>query len=438
MRSVISGFFWVSLYLVAVLAPVLLMLVPPVPTGRGFWVELSVALGFVGLTQIGIQFVLIARFKQITAPYGLDVILQYHRKIAVVAVILILLHPVVLLLEHPSRIMLFNPFSGTYASRFGLLAVVALIAIVVTSLWRERLRLNYERWRVAHAVLGVAALVFAQAHISMAGLYINTPWKQAFWICSSVLLVSLLGYLRFVKPALQRRRPWRVVSVEDVGADTHALTIEPVGHEGFSFEPGQFAWIKVSESPYSIDEHPFSFASSADRPGNLSFGIKALGDFSSSVPEMEKGATVFVDGPHGAFSIDRFQAPGFVFIAGGIGITPFIGFLRTMADRRDPRPVTLIFGAPTEDDLAYREELKALAEKVDLETVFVLEDPPEDWPHEEGVVTKDLLERRLPRERYQLRFFVCGPPVMIDAVEKALIRHDIPRDHIHTERFALA
>jgi predicted ferric reductase len=438
MNRMIAGVFWISLYLVVVLAPVVLMLTPPLPSGRAFWVEFSVALGFVGLTQIGLQFVLIARFKPLTAPYGMDVILQYHKKIALVAVALILAHPLLLLIEHPARIMLFNPLGGTWASRLGLLAVAALLVLTVTSLWREELKLNYERWRVAHAVLGVLALVAAQAHVSLAGLYINTPWKQAFWIVSSALLVSLVGYLRFVKPVRMQERSWRVVGVHDEGGDTHTLIIEPNGHDGLRFEPGQFAWIKVADSPYSVDEHPYSFASSAENPERISFGIKALGDFSKSIPYVEEGACVYVDGPHGAFSIDRYQAPGYVFIAGGIGITPIMSFLHTMEDREDPRPVLLFYSSAEEGDLAYREEIERLKEGLDLDVVYVLEEPPEDWEHEEGFVTEELLERRLPEERFARKYFICGPPAMLESVEESLDALGVPTAHVHHEKFELA
>jgi predicted ferric reductase len=436
MTRVVSGAFWMGLYMVAVVVPVILMLAPPLPSGRAFLVELSMALGFVGLTQIGIQFVLIARFKQVTAPYGIDIILQYHRKIAIVAVVLILLHPLILLIEHPARIVLFNPLQGTYASRFGLLSLALLLVLVVLSLKREQLGLNYERWRISHALLGVLALIAAQAHVSMAGLYINTTWKQVFWIGFSVLLVSMVCYLRLVKPAFLKRRPWRVVDVHAEGPDTYQLTIEPEGHPGMSFEPGQFAWVKL-QSPWSVDEHPYSFASSAERPRRISFGIKIVGDFSSGVPQIQHGTCVYLDGPHGAFSIDRFQAPGFVFIAGGIGITPFMSFLHTMDDRRDPRPATLIYGGRTADALAFRTQLDDLQKRLQLDVVYVLEEPPEDWEHEEGIVTADLLERRLPRERFRRSFLLCGPPVMLENVQRTLREYGVPQDHIQLERFDL-
>ncbi|HSJ05068.1 MAG TPA: hypothetical protein VK936_00110, partial [Longimicrobiales bacterium] len=62
MDRTLAGLFWLLLYLAVVLVPAGLMLVPPVPSGRPFWLEFSIALGFVGLTQIGLQFLLIARF----------------------------------------------------------------------------------------------------------------------------------------------------------------------------------------------------------------------------------------------------------------------------------------------------------------------------------------------------------------------------------------
>lgn len=438
MSRAISGFFWITLYLLVVLVPVFAMLLPPVPSGRNFWLEFSVALGFVGLTQIAVQFVLIARFRRVTRPYGIDIILRYHRQIAMVAVAAILLHPLIIVLDNPSRAKLLNPFGGNQASRAAWVSVVALLAIVGTSIFRERLKLNYEWWRFSHLVLGVVAIVFAQLHVSLAGLYTNTAWKQAIWIGTAAAMVGLVIYLRLVKPAWQRGYTWRVAEVRPERGDTHALVLEPVGHPGIRFAPGQFAWIKLAHSPFTLEEHPFSFSSSAERSDRLEFGIKALGDFSGAVGEIPVGTRAFLDGPHGAFSIDRYAAVGYVFVAGGVGITPFMSFLRTMADRGDPRPVLLIYAEKSWEDVAYRDELGELEEKLDLETVYVLEDAPEGWEGETGFVTGDLLEECLPREKFARFCFVCGPPAMMDAVHTALLEHGVPEAHIQMEKFALA
>jgi predicted ferric reductase len=433
----IGGLFWLLLYLAIVLVPVFLMLVPPVPSGRPFWLEFSIALGFVGLTQIGLQFLLIARFKRVTAPYGIDVILRYHRQIAMVAVGAILLHPIILVIDYPARLKLLNPLSGNWASRFALISLFALLVIVVSSVFRERIKLDYERWRMLHLFLGVSAIVFAQLHASMAGLYINTAWKQAVWIVMASVMVGFVVFLRVLKPAWQKSHDWKVAEVRKERGDTFTLVLEPVGHDGFRFEPGQFAWIKLAGSPFTLEEHPFSFASSGERSDRVEFGIKALGDFTSAIGDVAPGTRAYVDGPHGAFSIDRYPAPGYVLIAGGVGITPFMSILHTMADRGDPRPVLLFYADKKWENVAYREALEELQGRLDLEVVYVLEEPDDDWDGETGFITGELLERRLPKEQFERDYMICGPPVMMDLVQEALRERGVPHAQIQLERFAL-
>jgi predicted ferric reductase len=434
----ISGVFWIGLYLLVVLAPVFLMMVPPVPSGRGFWLEFSVALGFVGLTQIAVQFVLIARFRTVTAPYGIDLILQYHRQIALMATMAILAHPAIIFIDNPSRLKLLNPLGGNWASRAGIAAIFCLLAIVVTSMFREQLRLSYERWRLTHLLLGVGAIAFAQVHVSMAGLYTNNGWKHAIWIVTAAAMVGLVVYLRLIKPAWQRNYRWEVARVKSLGGDTWELSLRPVGHEGIRFLPGQFAWIKLAGSPFTMEEHPFSFSSSAERRDRVDFGIKELGDFTGRVESISPGTKAYLDGPHGAFSIDRYPAVGYIFISGGVGITPIMSFLHTMADRKDPRPVLLIHAEKTPGEIAYRDDLEGLSTRLDLEVVYVIEDPPEGWSGERGFVDADLLGRHVPDEGISRMFFLCGPPPMMDAVVGALGEMGVDRKNVQMEVFKLA
>lgn len=438
MNRAISGVFWIGLYLLVVLAPIGLMMVPPVPSGRGFWLEFSIALGFVGLTQIAVQFVLIARFRTVTAPYGIDVILQYHRQIALMAVLAILAHPVILFIDNPSRLELLNPFGGNWASRAGIASILCLFAIVITSVYRERLGLRYELWRLMHLVFGIGAIALAQIHVSMAGLYTNNSWKHAIWIVSAAAMVGLALYLRLIKPAWQRNYRWEVSGVQELPGKTWSISLRAVGHQGMRFRPGQFAWIKLAGSPFTLEEHPFSFSSSAERSDELVFGIKELGDFTGRLGEIAEGTRAYLDGPHGAFSIDRYPAVGYIFISGGIGITPMMSFLNTMADRKDPRPVLHIHAEKSLEEIAYRKELEELSGRLDLDVVYVLEDPPDGWSGESGFVTAEILERHIPSDAISRMFFVCGPGPMMDAVENALRDMGVDREQVQMEVFKLA
>lgn len=440
MNRILIGIFWIVLYiLLAAGAALIMMAIQPLPPRRDFWTELSVALGFMGMAQVLIQFLLVARFKSITAPYGIDIILYYHRQIGAIALLAILAHPAILIIRNPALAELLNPFGGTTASRWGLLAAGMLIPVVALSWFRRKLRLGYEVWRIGHLALSLLAVAAALTHIGAVGHYVNTPAKMLGWVIFAGLLIAPLAQQRLLKPLWMLRRPWRVVDVRPEGGHTWSLALEPVGHEGLVFEPGQFVWVTL-RSPFSIDEHPFSLSSSAEQPRRIALGIKEVGDFTSAVAQVQPGTLAYLDGPHGAFSIDRIPSAGYVFIAGGVGIVPFMSMIRTMHERCDRRSILLIYACRTADDLVWREELDRLAREnkhLLLQVVYVLEEPPPQWTGETGRVDLALLRRVLPDERIARDYLICGPDAMIVKVERALLSLGIPAHRLHTERFDL-
>jgi len=147
------------------------------------------------------------------------------------------------------------------------------------------------------------------------------------------------------------------------------------------------------------------------------------------------GQAAYLDGPYGAFSTDIHQASGYVFIAGGVGITPIMGTLRTFAPRQDMRPLLLVYGNREWDDIIFREELEELKGKLNLTIVHVLSAPNGDWNGESGYVTAELLDRYIPKDRGSREYFVCGPDKMMDALEAELSKLGVTLDHIHSERF---
>lgn len=441
MNRILVGLFWAVLYVLLAAASAFLMAWPPAPVPRSFWTEFSIALGFIGLAQILIQFVLVARFRSITAPYGIDVILYYHRQIGAVAVLAVLAHPAILILERPALAGLLNPLGGSWASRAGVFAAAALVLLLVFSWFRRRIGLGYEAWRISHALLGLGAVAAALSHTFAAGAYVNTPAKAAYWLILTAALIAPLGFLRLIRPMLERRRPYRVTAVARERRDVWAMTVEPVGHAGMTFAPGQFVWLKLG-SPFTQSEHPFSITSSAEQPGRLEFGIKEVGDFTRTVGAVPPGTPAFLEGPHGAFSIDFIPSAGYIFIAGGTGMMPLMSMIRTMADRADRRPVLLIYAAATPDEFAYQDELDRLAAaggsaRPELRIVYVAEHPTPGWTGQTGRVTADLLRRVLPEEKITRDVLICGPDAMIVGVERALRAVGVPAARIHTERYEL-
>src|SRR5262249_22004344 len=154
--------------------------------------------------------------------------------------------------------------------------------------------------------------------------YFGDPWKRALWIALTIFWIGLLLYVRIVKPLFALRRPYRISEVRKERGDTWTLRMEPEGHKGLRFRPGQFGWLTVWGSPFKISAHPFSFSSSAAvKDGSVAMSIRNLGDFTSGIHEVPVGRRVYIDGPYGAFTPQN-PADMHVLIAGGVGITPMI------------------------------------------------------------------------------------------------------------------
>ena len=434
----LQGIFWILVYLIVTLAPLFVLLLGPVPAGRGFWREFSVALGFAGLAMMGWQFALTARFRRVKAPFGSDIVYFFHRQISLVTFVLILAHPLILFVTLPDTLQLLNVFAAPWRARAGVTALLALVVLIAISLWRKRFKIHYDQWRLWHGVLATAAVALAMAHIVGVGHYVGTPWKRTLWMGYGMVWVGLLAYVRIVKPWMELRRPYRVEQIIQERGNAWTLALRPDGHKGITFSPGQFAWLTIWDSPFSDKEHPFSFSSSAARPGQLEFTIKELGDFTARIKDVRPGQVVYLDGPHGAFSIDRHpEAPGYVFMAGGVGITPVMSMLRTLADRGDRRPLLLIYANKTWEAVTFREEIEAIKKQLNLRVVHVLEQAPDDWEEEKGFVNADILKRHLPEDRGRHQYFICGPEPMMNAVEKTLNQLGVPFAQFHSERFNL-
>ena len=437
MTLAVRAVFSVMAYLVVVIAPLVFAAIGASRPYHGLWTNFSVALGFVGLAMMGLEFALVARFEAMAAPFGQDALLQFHRQIGYVGLGFVLLH--VALSAHWGELWAKLTFSPDVVATpalvmLGSLAVLAMIALVVTSVWRRQLRIPYEWWHAIHTVLAVVAVVGALVHVYLVDGYVNAPWKRVLWGLMSAAFLGLLGWVRLFKPRAMSRRPWRLERVTAERGQTTTLAFSLPDGLDFRFDPGQFAWFALGRSPFSLTMHPFSFSSSAEREG-VEIAVKALGDFTSSVHQLSPGTTVYVDGPHGVFSMDRDEGPGFGFIAGGVGITGLLSMLRTMADRRDVRPALLVYANGDWEGVVFREELERLRSQVNLTVVHVLDRPPADWVGETGFVRADLLARHLPHGYRRFQFFICGPAPMMDATEGALAELGVPDARIHTERF---
>jgi predicted ferric reductase len=438
MKRIPQNVLWLILYGLFVLAPILILLIAPGPPGREFLREFSVALGFAGLSLMGLQFIPTARLPGLGRVFPIDTLYSFHHHLSIIGFVFALAHPILLFIHNPFTLRLLNVFTAPWRARAAVGAIVFTALLVLTSVYRKQMNLRYEAWRLLHDILAVGLVAFALYHMFRINYRMSVPAQRILWIIYPIIWAGMMAYIHLIRPLRMIRRPYEIVEVLPERGQSYTLRLAPLGHPGISFRPGQMAWLTLKSSPFWIQEHPFSFASSAERTETIDFAIKELGDMTAQIKDLPPGHRVYMDGPFGTFGIDRHPAPGYVFIAGGIGITPLLSMLRTMADRDDKTPVLFFYGNPTWESVAFREELDALGQVLNLQTVHVLEKPHPEWEGETGFITQQMLDRHLPDDRYERNYFICGPLPMIYAMERHLLNLNIPLRAIMAERYEMA
>jgi predicted ferric reductase len=437
LRYTAHGVGWVVLYLLFIFAPLFALLTGSLPPSRDFWTEFAVAIGYSGLAMMGLQFGLTARFRYVTEPWGEDVIYHFHRQISQIAVGLVVAHALIMSATYPEMFALPGAIGEVpLGAVFAFMSIFALIALVVTALWRVQLNIRYETWHLTHIALAVIAVAAGMAHMVGWAFYLSDPWKRALWIGLTIFWIGLLLYVRIFKPLFMLRRPYRVREVRKERGDTSTLVMQPDGHPGFRISPGQFGWLTLWASPFKITGHPFSFSGSAEvADGRVEMSIRNLGDFTSAIHKVPVGQRVYLDGPYGAFTIGN-PADMHVLIAGGVGVTPMMSMIRTLADRGDKRPVILLYGSKDWESITFREELEALKARLNLDVIHVLANPPTGWTGEQGFISAEVFKRHLPPPYADHEYFICGPGVMMDAIEKTLGELGVPLTKYHSERYS--
>ena len=269
LRYTVHGVVWLVLYLLFILAPLFALLAGSLPPARDFWTEFAVAIGYSGLAMMGLQFGLTARFRYVTEPWGEDVIYHFHRQISQIAVGLVVAHALIMSATQPEMFALSERHWRRAVGRRLRLRVAlradrvgrdGLVAREAEHPLRDVAPYAISYWQCVAVAAGVA-------HMVGWAFYLSDPWKRALWIGLTIFWIGLLLYVRIVKPLFMLRRPYRVSEVRKELGDTTTLVMQPDGHSGFRFSPGQFGWLKLWGSPFKITGHPFSFSSSAEGRG---------------------------------------------------------------------------------------------------------------------------------------------------------------------------
>ncbi|TCK27254.1 ferredoxin reductase family protein [Pseudonocardia endophytica] len=427
---------WAAVLVFLLAGPALLWAVTSGP--QPVWHELSEVTGLVALSALVVTATLPSRVRGLSRALGLETLLDLHRQLGVVTGAAVALHLACVIAADPSRIGLLLPLIAPARAQAAVFGSVALGVLLLLALRRHRSSQPHEIWRWVHLVLAAAVVGGAALHVLWLGNMVADPLMGPVLAVLGLLLTAVLVLRWGLRGVFEHEGRMVVRAVRRESATVSTLVLAGRSrHASAWFRPGQFAWLRLER--YSVEEHPFTIASSAHEAGRVEFTLRHTGDFADRLRRLPRGSTVWVDGPYGSFTTDAVPSAGYVLIAGGVGITPMMSMLRTAADRGDPRPYRLVVHARDRADLLFRAELSQLRTRLDLEVTEVLRRPELDWDGATGPIDTALLAAVLtdlntPGTR--LDYFICGRPSLVTDVLNTLAALGVPNDRVHTEQFA--
>lgn len=412
---------------------------------RGIYVTLLTACNIAFFAALLSQYPLAGRINAVTKVTGLDNGMQLHRKAGQYIALFFFLHPFLIvaprLIHAPQKTLgdLWSTFIAGEAST-GVFAWAVMSVWVLMAMFKDKLKISYEAWRISHGLGFVGVIILGTHHAITVGRHGRyNALFDVMWIILAAVAVGIVAYTYFVRPMLQKKRPFKLVSAKRASTSDWALTIEKDGEFPFDFDAGQFLWINTSGNAFNRSEHPYSIASSPTSLPQVSFMVRELGDWSSNLEKLKPGQRVYVDGPHGVFTLNGRQASGIALIAGGAGIGPNLGILRQLVDLEESRPVRMIYGNRRFDQMCEQDEIKSYENKLpDFKQYLVLEAKENGVAAEHiGFIDKDFLENQFNEDqRNNWIFYVCGPPIMVDAVTDHLRALGVPEKQILFEQLS--
>jgi len=387
--------------------------------------ELGTSLGFWGTIYFGLNFVLATRWRWVEWLFGgLDKVYRAHNFAGRLALTLLILHGGILILQaSPDQALLTTYLlpGVDWGYTTGVVGLLLLVSLVVLTIW---VKLSYQAWLASHKWMGVPYVLGGLHAILLQGdwyMIALTAMGSYAW------LYTLLWY-----PTRGTRIEGQLTAVNRKGNLTELMIAldRPVVSQA-----GQFIFIALPETSGRIapEVHPFSLSGRPDAH-TLRISVKALGDYTRSLVHAQPGDKVAVWGPYGSFGHAYGDATNMVWVAGGIGVTPFLDMLQheQRRERNLNRRIDFFWTVAQAEDALYLEEIEPA--RVQL--------PHLDFhlhvTADQGRLTAKHIAATVGTERFaSATFLLCGPQSMMDALRSQLRAQGIRRPEIVIEEFGM-
>ena len=437
-----------TLYFLSPLLPIGVIYTSNVGYYAVFGNFIPMMLGAMAFTWLNMQLILAARPKRIESAFGLDRVFLFHGLMAIAAICIAFTH----------KLLKELVFSESLKTQLGDAAIIIFIAAGVMALVFiiDSPILNIKPVNILRAFakkvfvgkyhiqmflhnVNVIAAVIVFIHVMLTNAAKN-PLVKGVYILYFVTAIAFYLYHKIIRRYFLSKK----FVLKEITQDSPlmwTLTLQPESGKVFSYQPGQFGFLRLFGHGISKEAHPFSISSQPLNQEYLTMTIKKLGDWTADIRNIKPSCKALLDAPYGRFSPLLYPCEeGIVLIAGGVGITPMLGMLRYYYQTDKQQKITLIWGVNNGSDLICKNEFEAFEkEMAQYRFIPVMAKDP-DFGGEQGYITREKLERFLSPDEHKpdkRQYFVCGPGVMQRSVLKSLKAMGIQKSHIHYESFSL-
>ena len=387
--------------------------------------ELGTSLGFWGTVYFGLNFVLATRWRWVERLFGgLDKVYRAHNFAGRMALTLLVLHGGILILQAiPDQTLLTTYLlpGVDWGYTTGVAGLLLLVLLVVLTIW---VKLPYQRWLASHKWMGVPYV--------LGGLHAILLQGDWYMIALTALGTYAWLYILFWYPARGHRTDGQLAAVHRKGNLTElVITLDrPVASQA-----GQFAFIALPDAPGRIapEAHPFSISGRPDAR-TLRISAKALGDYTRSLALAQPGDNVAVWGPYGSFGrVLDAEAGDLVWVAGGIGVTPFLDMLQhAQQESYTGRRIDFFWTVAKAEDAVYWDEIEQARAHLPHLRIHL------HVTSAQGLLTADRIAAVVGDGRLvAATFLLCGPKPMMHALRTQLQAKGVQRPELISEEFGM-
>jgi len=434
---------WVILYCMAILFPAIIYVSDHLSSSFAF--IMAGVFGVTAYSLFAFQFLLASRPKIIDKQFGMDKIYRLHMYVAVLGLVLSFLHKQIKESYYQES---FNTTLGDIAFDIFLGISILSILMMVNKLFfktklfdsirgflNRLLKIQYQYKVLVHNAVLIALCVLL-VHILMAYSVKSNLLLECVLLIYFVVPLFLYLKHKIYDGFLNKSKQYKVTEVINESDNIVTLRFNHESGKSFSYLPGQFLYLRINNPEIPWDEHPFTISSSPLQD-YISITAKKLGDFTERLDKVKIGDTAYIDGAYGTFSyLKKKENRKLCFLAGGIGVTPFLGMLRHLSLENKDQDVVLFWGLRELKEMICSDEIKEYSLQMKNFKFVPVISNDNTFDGEVGYINGDIIKKYIDDIR-EYDFYICGPPIMIEGQISNLRSLGVPKENIHFERFAM-